>query len=128
MLATRGMSALFRGVPEGGIVWGSNDFLKRTSAFALGVLLLCTVRDPHRLPLSQGFYRTIVCSFMLCVYGVCVCVDYGYATAYTGAGFFLFEVRDSLNMYLAYGVLDETLIIHHSLGVVLYVVSLTTKA
>lgn len=39
MLATRGFKALLRGVPEGGIVHGTDDFLEQSSAFALGFFL-----------------------------------------------------------------------------------------
>lgn len=43
-------------------------------------------------------------------------------------GFFLFEVRDSLNMYLAHGIFEETLVVHHAFGVILYTVSLAGQA
>jgi hypothetical protein len=40
------------------------------------------------------------------------------------AGFFLFETRDSLNMFLAHGIVEETLLQHHLLGIALYVIAL----
>lgn len=43
-------------------------------------------------------------------------------------GFFIFEVRDSLNMYLAHGIFEETLVVHHSFGVILYAVALTSQS
>eukprot|EP00039_Didymoeca_costata_P028912 m.22541 g.22541 ORF g.22541 m.22541 type:complete len:284 (+) comp7409_c0_seq4:115-966(+) len=70
ILATRGLLSLLRGIPEGGLAWGTNLFLNQTAAFALG--------------------------------------------------FFLFEIRDSMNMYLAHGIVEETLIVHHTAGVLLY--------
>eukprot|EP00040_Diaphanoeca_grandis_P024912 m.137637 g.137637 ORF g.137637 m.137637 type:complete len:284 (-) comp29933_c0_seq3:133-984(-) len=78
MLATRGFSALMQGVPDGGIVWGTNPYLERTSAFALG--------------------------------------------------FFLFEIRDSLNLYFAHGIYEETLVVHHACGVLLYIVALASQS
>eukprot|EP00729_Bicosta_minor_P016544 gene16544-30925_t len=71
MLATRGFKALLRGVPEGGIVHGTDDFLEQSSAFALG--------------------------------------------------FFLFECRDSFQMHFSHGITETTLIIHHLIGVCMYV-------
>eukprot|EP01147_Barroeca_monosierra_P010027 gene10027-2201_t len=43
-------------------------------------------------------------------------------------GFFIFELRDSLNMYLAHNVKEETLIVHHMLGVLLYFLTLSTRS
>lgn len=78
MLAIRGFYALDGGLPEGGLVWGTNSYLHQTAAFALG--------------------------------------------------FFVFEVRDSLHLYLACGIFQDTLVVHHTCGVVLYVVALATGA
>jgi hypothetical protein len=42
-------------------------------------------------------------------------------------GFFVFEVRDSWNMYLAHGVTEKALMIHHLIGVILYAYSLVGR-
>ena len=44
------------------------------------------------------------------------------------AGFFVFETRDTLNMYLAHNAKGETLIVHHMLGVILYFLTLSTRS
>lgn len=36
ILGIRGIAAMLSGVPVDGIVWGTNPFLERTAAFALG--------------------------------------------------------------------------------------------
>lgn len=54
--------------------------------------------------------------------------SYLHQTAAFALGFFVFEVRDSLHLYLACGIFQETLVVHHSCGVVLYVVALATGA
>ena len=38
------------------------------------------------------------------------------------------QVRDSLHLYLACGIFQETLVVHHACGVALYVVALATGA
>eukprot|EP00047_Mylnosiga_fluctuans_P007793 m.255544 g.255544 ORF g.255544 m.255544 type:complete len:312 (+) comp19556_c0_seq1:33-968(+) len=50
-----------------------------------------------------------------------------HAAAYA-LGFFLFETRDSLNMFLAHGIMEETLLQHHLLGIVLYASTLYFQA
>lgn len=43
-------------------------------------------------------------------------------------GFFLFDTLDCLDMYFTFEVVEETLFVHHILGIILYVFSLTTQS
>lgn len=43
-------------------------------------------------------------------------------------GFFLYDTFDSLNMYLTFGVVEETLFVHHILGILLYCCALATQS
>lgn len=43
-------------------------------------------------------------------------------------GFFLFEMRDTLTMYLAHNVHEEALLVHHTLGIFLYLLTLSTRS
>jgi hypothetical protein len=60
LLSTRGMKAFLRGVPEGGVVYGTDDFLEQSSAFALGFFLF-ECRDSLQMHFSHG----TVCSQFL---------------------------------------------------------------
>eukprot|EP00038_Savillea_parva_P014666 m.11717 g.11717 ORF g.11717 m.11717 type:complete len:292 (-) comp2868_c0_seq1:164-1039(-) len=97
-----------------------------------------TLRDQHRW--NSGFQRATG-GLMLGIRGFYCLYDglpadglvwgtnsYLHQTAAFALGFFLFEVRDSLHLYLACGIFQETLVVHHTCGVVLYVVALATGA
>eukprot|EP00056_Hartaetosiga_gracilis_P002162 m.51385 g.51385 ORF g.51385 m.51385 type:complete len:622 (+) comp10940_c0_seq1:163-2028(+) len=43
-------------------------------------------------------------------------------------GFFVYELRDALNMLLAHNVKEESLLFHHFLGVLLYFLTLSTQS
>eukprot|EP00049_Salpingoeca_infusionum_P009784 m.166568 g.166568 ORF g.166568 m.166568 type:complete len:355 (+) comp14442_c1_seq3:53-1117(+) len=49
-------------------------------------------------------------------------------TAAFSLGFFVFETRDSVTMYLAHNVQEEALIVHHMLGIALYFLTLSTQS
>ena len=47
---------------------------------------------------------------------------------HTMTGFFIFETRDSLNMLFAHGIMEDILIVHHMLGVLLYCLTFLTRS
>jgi hypothetical protein len=54
--------------------------------------------------------------------------DFLVHTAATALGFFIFEIRDSLNMYLAHNIREDILLWHHCMGVILYLTTLYTRS
>eukprot|EP00730_Choanoeca_flexa_P013881 TRINITY_DN5825_c0_g1_i2.p1 TRINITY_DN5825_c0_g1~~TRINITY_DN5825_c0_g1_i2.p1 ORF type:complete len:297 (+),score=29.68 TRINITY_DN5825_c0_g1_i2:78-968(+) len=95
------------------------------------------IKDQHRW--NSGLNRASL-GFLLSLIGLRVLwegspddVVYGKTellthTAAFALGFFIFELRDSLNMYLAHNVREDILILHHFLGVCLYLLTLSTSS
>ncbi len=48
------------------------------------------------------------------------------STCALALGFFLFDTLHTLNLYVTFEVIEETLLVHHVLGLVLYAVTLTS--
>eukprot|EP00045_Choanoeca_perplexa_P012651 m.139383 g.139383 ORF g.139383 m.139383 type:complete len:301 (-) comp16086_c1_seq1:214-1116(-) len=96
-----------------------------------------SIKDQHRW--NSGLNRASL-GFLLSLLGLRVLwegapddIVYGKTellthTASFALGFFIFETRDTLNMYLSHNVLEETLIVHHTLGVLLYFLTLSTES
>eukprot|EP00053_Salpingoeca_punica_P008500 m.76234 g.76234 ORF g.76234 m.76234 type:complete len:338 (-) comp14625_c0_seq1:233-1246(-) len=89
---------------------------------------------------NSGVNRSVM-GFALACHGMCAWLDgvpngdiaYGendflVHTAATALGFFLFEIRDSLNMYLAHNLKEDILLWHHCMGVALYFSTLYTRS
>ena len=114
ILGCMGVRVFIEGVPDGDSVKGSSELLLHTSSFALG-----------RWPCGKRTLKTGNRAG-----GSCWQPDAAFTVVAPSAppGFFIFEMRDTLTMYLAHNVHEEALLVHHTLGIFLYVLTLSTQS